>query len=87
MHFKYVARQVVGPLDELLVVASALQINRKKKLVHRAVHDVVSQVSPTVIFHTAFARAMSDPCLQAADYLTWAVQRTNTGSDRRRTSA
>lgn len=83
MHFKYVARQVVGPLDELLVVASALQINRKKKLVHRAVHDVVSQVSPTVIFHTAFARAMSDPCLQAADYLTWAVQRRYEQDDAR----
>ena len=36
---------------------------------------VVAQVSPTVVFHTAFAPTMSDPCLQVADYLAWAVQR------------
>ena len=75
LHFKYVAPCIVGPLDELLVVASSLQINRKKKLVHAAVEDVVAQVSPTVVFHTAFAPTMSDPCLQVADYLAWAVQR------------
>jgi hypothetical protein len=69
LHFKYVAPRIVGPLDELLVVASSLQINRKKKLVHAAVSDVVAQVSPTVVFHTAFAQTMSDPCLQVADYL------------------
>lgn len=48
-----------------------------------AVKDVVGQVSPTVIFHTAFAPAISDPCLQIADYCTWAVQRRyEQGDDR-----
>jgi hypothetical protein len=74
-HFKYVAPRIVEPLDELLVVASSLQINNKKKAIHHAVRDVVGQVSPTAVFHTAFSPAISDPCLQAADYMTWAVQR------------
>ncbi len=83
LHFKYVAPRIVGSLDELLVVASSLQINKKKKLVHLAVSDVVAQVSPTVVYHTAFAQAMSDPCLQAADYITWAVQREYESGDSR----
>jgi hypothetical protein len=33
--------------------------------------------------HTGFAQAMSDPCLQAADYLTWAVQRKYERDDSR----
>jgi hypothetical protein len=83
LHLKYVAPQIVGPLDELLVVASSLQISNKKRLVHEAVADVVDQVSPTVVFHTAFAASMSDPCLQLADYMTWAVQRKYESSDTR----
>jgi len=83
LHFKYVAPRIVGPHDELLVVASSLQINRKKKLVHAAIADVVGQVSPTLTFHTAFAQAMSDPCLQIADYMTWAVQRKYETGDAR----
>jgi hypothetical protein len=35
----------------------------------------VQQVSPTAIFHNAFWPAVSDPCLQIADYATWAIQR------------
>lgn len=83
LHFKYVAPAIVGPLDELLVVASALQIKKKKALVHSAVRSVVNQVSPTVVFHTAFSPTMSDPCLQVADYITWAIQRKyEMGDDR-----
>jgi hypothetical protein len=83
LHFKFVAPKIVGSLDELLVVASSLQINKKKQLVHAAIADVVSQVSPTVAFHTAFSPSMSDPCLQVADYMTWAVQRKYESGDTR----
>jgi hypothetical protein len=83
LHLQYVAPRVVGPLDELLVVASSLQISKKKRMVHEAVADVVQQVSPTVIFHTAFAPSMSDPCLQIADYMTWAIQRKYESGDSR----
>jgi hypothetical protein len=75
LHFKYVAPQICGPLDDLFVVASSLQIKKKKQGVKKAVADVVLQASPTAVFHSAFFAAASDPCLQAADYATWAVQR------------
>lgn len=75
LHFKYVAQGVAGSLDELFVVASSLEIKRKKQAIHWAVKDVVQQVSPTAVFHTAFWSAASDPCLQVADYAIWAIQR------------
>lgn len=86
-HFKFVAPNIADARDELLVVASSLQIKRKKKstkaAVHEAVKDVVDQVSPTVICHCAFSPAKSDPCLQVADYLTWAIQRKYESDDSR----
>jgi hypothetical protein len=75
LHLKYVAPRIARALDELFVVTSSLQIKRKKQAIHDAVLDVVQQVSPTGIFHTAFWPAVSDPCLQVADYATWAIQR------------
>ncbi len=87
LHFKYVAPGIADARDELLVVASSLQIKRKQKTskaaIHKAVQEVVNQVSPTVTCHCAFSPASTDPCLQAADYLTWAIQRKHEGSDTR----
>ncbi|HEX3563289.1 MAG TPA: DUF3800 domain-containing protein [Solirubrobacterales bacterium] len=87
LHFKYVASQVVDSNDELLVVASSLQIKRKRKStkagVREAVTEVVNQVSPTITCHCAFSPSASDPCLQVADYLTWAIQRKYESEDLR----
>ncbi len=87
LHFKYVASKIAGPNDELLVVASSLQIKRKRKStkagVHEAITEVVNQVSPTVTCHCAFSPAATDPCLQVADYLTWAIQRKYESEDTR----
>lgn len=74
-HLKFVAPRIATPDDELLVVASALMIRGRKKAVHDAVKEVVQQVSTASVSHTAFTKTETDPCLQAADYLTWAVQR------------
>jgi len=86
-HFKHVAPEIADAKDELLVVASSLQIKRKqtttKAAIHKAVTEVVNQVSPTVTCHCAFSPAKTDPCLQVADYLTWAVQRKYEGGDNR----
>jgi hypothetical protein len=87
LHFKYVASEIADSNDELLVVASSLQIKRKRKTtkaaVHEAVAEVVNQVSPTVTCHCAFSPAATDPCLQVADYLTWAIQRKYESGDTR----
>jgi hypothetical protein len=74
-HFKYVAPRIANVDDQLLVVASSVMINRKKKAVKEAVQSVVTQVAPTLDFHSAFLPALCDPCLQVADYCTWAIQR------------
>lgn len=75
LHFKYVVPRVATEADELMVVASSLQIKKKRGAVGTAVHDVVSQVSPTTRYVTAFFRNETDPCLQLADYAAWAIQR------------
>jgi len=83
MHFKYVAPRVCQRQDDLFVVASSLQINRKKQAVKQAVAEVVQQASPTPRYHAAFFSSVSDPCLQIADYATWAIQRKwEMGDDR-----
>lgn len=87
LHFKYVAAKIADSNDELLVVASSLQIKRKRKTTKAAVRDavaeVVNQVSPTVTCHCAFSPAATDPCLQVADYMTWAIQRKYESGDTR----
>ena len=40
-----------------------------------AVRDVVEQLVEARSYRTAFWPAQADPCLQAADYVTWAIQR------------
>lgn len=75
LHFKYVIPRVTTKSDDLMVVASSLQMKKKKEALHQAVRDVVYQVSPTHRFVTAFLRNDTDPCLQLADYAAWAVQR------------
>ncbi len=40
-----------------------------------AVNDVVQQIVRGKRYRTNFCRAIADPCLQAADYCTWAIQK------------
>lgn len=75
LHFKYVAPRIANANDSLLVVASSLMINRKKKAVQEAVDSVVTQVAPTLDYESSFLPTLCDPCLQVADYCTWALQR------------
>jgi hypothetical protein len=83
LHFQYVGPRIVGPDDDLLVVASALQINKKKAVLGHAIEDVVHQIVRARTYRTAFWPAQADPCLQVADYVTWAVQRRYERGDSR----
>jgi hypothetical protein len=78
-HLKYVAPRVATSDDELLVAAASISISKKKQAVKEALESVVAQVAPTMRSVATFPAMASDPCLQAADYLTWAVQRTYEG--------
>lgn len=74
-HFKHVVPRVTRQGDSLAVVASALQLKKKKGALQEAVHDVVEQVARERKYITSFTAAKTDPCLQVADYATWAIQR------------
>jgi hypothetical protein len=74
-HLKYVAPLIASPGDELLVVGSSLGTKARRKLFHAALQDVVKQVSPTLNYRAAFWDTASEPCLLAADYCSWALQR------------
>jgi len=83
LHFKYVAPQIVAGTDRLLVTAASLGTKKQRGIFHKAVSSVVFQVSPTLTHRVAFWPYESDPCLQVADYCTWAVQRKwEQGDDR-----
>ncbi len=75
LHFKFVAGRIASAGDELYVCAASLETAKKRALFDAALKDVVQQVTPTVRYRTAFWPASTDPCLQAADYASWAVQR------------
>lgn len=74
LHFKFVAPQVARDAHRMLVVASSLGTKREHAALHAAVDNVVGQVAPCS-HRVAFWPANSDPCLQVADYCTWAIQR------------
>jgi hypothetical protein len=75
LHFKHVAPQIASRSDRLFVTAASLGTKKKRRLFHVAVDDVVDQVSPCRSHRVAFWPVDSDPCLQVADYCTWAIQR------------
>jgi hypothetical protein len=75
LHFKHVAQRIVPRNGELFVIGATIGSKKKKKPFTSAVDDVVSQVSPTTQWRTAGLPAVSDPCLQVADYCSWTVNR------------
>jgi hypothetical protein len=75
LHFKHVAPDVANSTDRLFVVASSLGTKKKRGTFHEAVDDVVRQVARCASHRVAFWPVQSDPCLQVADYCTWAIQR------------
>jgi hypothetical protein len=83
LHLKHVAPRLVREGDDLLVVAASITTKVKATAFGDAVAEVVSLVSPTTSHRTAHATTASDPCLQVADYCSWAVQwKWETGDER-----
>jgi hypothetical protein len=75
LHFKHVAPRLATPADRLMVTAASLGTKKKRGLFHQAVEQVVFQVAPCASYRVAFWPFQTDPCLQVADYCTWAIQR------------
>lgn len=77
LHFRSVAPHILGPGDDLMVTAASIGTRRRRSVLRRAIDEVVRQATwgEGVKHQVAFWPADSDPCLQAVDYVTWAVQR------------
>ena len=82
-HFKHAICKHVNDTDRLLVTAASIG-NRKEKLTFsNALSDVMSQTLQQGAWAIDFRPAATDPCIQAADYCAWAIQRKwETGKDR-----
>ena len=82
-HMRQVAPRVVSPSDSLLVVAASIGNRREQAALISDLQDVMNQTSPTSTVKTAMWQATSDPCLQVADYCSWAIFRKWERSDTR----
>ena len=82
-HMKYITPRIASISDELLMIAASVGIKKKRAAFHAAIKDVMDQVSPTKAMETAFWPAAVDPCLQVADYCSWAIQRKWESQDTR----
>lgn len=74
-HFRSVASSVLRKDDELLLTTASLGTKRQRAMFTATVNDVVQQVARRNSWATYFCPAAADPCLQVADYCTWAIQR------------
>lgn len=74
-HFRHALARFVEPTDELQITAATIATKKKQGAFTSAVHDVVQQHLPRDQWRAFFGQAGTDPCLQVADYCTWAVQR------------
>jgi hypothetical protein len=63
--------------DQLMVTAASIGTKKTQAAFSDAVRDVVQQTQrlDAGSWRTSFTSAVSDPCLQVADYCTWAIQR------------
>ena len=61
--------------DELMVAASSIGTGRRRREFFNAVKDVMEQTSRATINVPVMWPAESTPCLQVADYCSWAIFR------------
>lgn len=75
-HLQYAAPKIVRHAQHILITAASVGTHKGQAHFSMAVNDVAQQViKGGRQFRTNFCRSIADPCLQAADYCTWAIQR------------
>jgi len=82
-HMKHVTPRIAGRDDDLLVVAASVGTQKKRSTFHSAVRDVMGQVKQTGRMEVAYWPCAVEPCLQVADYCSWAIQRKWENGDTR----
>ncbi|WP_147298637.1 DUF3800 domain-containing protein [Lysobacter soli] len=75
-HFYGAHRKILGDAREMLVTAASLGTKKGRAGFEAGIQDVMRQFYGIRIdWKTDHCPAMADPCLQAVDYCTWAMQR------------
>jgi hypothetical protein len=73
-HMKHLLPRVVTAGDELFIVGATLTLRRLQQFAREAIADVVGTAAGSIPFRVATWSAASEPCLQVADYCSWAMQ-------------
>lgn len=74
-HFKYIGPHLVQSADNLLITASALGEKKTRAAFKEGINNTLQQTIPRNQWEVAFMDSSKDPCLWAADYCAWAIQR------------
>lgn len=74
-HFQYSSGRYVTPGSTLMVTVASIGTKKKRVNFEDAIRDVINQKLPRKLWRVAFWPCQTDPCLQVADYCTWAIQR------------
>jgi hypothetical protein len=74
-HFQHSSDAYLNSQTTLMITVASIGTKRKRIDFEDAVRDVVRQKIPSQQWRTAFWPCQTDPCLQAADYCTCAIQR------------
>ena len=74
-HFKHAAPKIVADITEMHITTASVGTHKGQAHFTAAVNDVVLQVVKNRKWATNFCRSIADPCLQATDYCTWAIQK------------
>lgn len=74
-HFQHSSEKYVTAADTLMITVASIGTKKKRINFEDAIRDVVNQKLPRNRWRVSFWPCQTDPCLQVADYCTWAIQR------------
>ena len=80
---KRIADDITSRHSDLLITAASIGANPMKSSFNSTIKAVNDEVMPEAVIKTAMWPAASDPCLQVADYCSWAIFRKWERSDTR----
>lgn len=82
-HLRYVYPSLAKMADQILIIAAALGSANTARRYEQSFESAVIQIVDSETTRHAFWPAISEPCLQVADYCSWAIQRKWERSDSR----
>ena len=80
-HLKYTVGRTLTNADEMLITAASIGTSETRNSFGSAVRSVKAEECPETIVEATMWAAASAPCLQVADYCSWAIFRKWERSD------